>query len=93
MDVLDQVRVPMTERFRELTGLKPTQREKVLNWVNEQGVPLGDMKKATLDAILDPGDEFGIEDFNEPLPYHVHEVDDPAPLACVVQRRQAPADA
>lgn len=73
MDVLDQVRVPMTERFRELTGLRPTQREKVLNWVNDQGVPLGDMRKATLDAILDPDDEFGIEDFAEPLPYHVHE--------------------
>lgn len=73
IDVLDQVRVPMTERFRELTGLKPTQREKVLNWVNEQGVALGDMKKATLDAILDPDDEFGIEEFTEPLPFHVHE--------------------
>lgn len=74
IDVLDQVRIPMTERFRNLTGLKPTQREKVLNWVNEQGVPLGDMRKATLDAILDPDDEFDIGDFNEPLPYHVHEV-------------------
>lgn len=74
IDVLDQVRVPMVERFRELTGLKPTQREKVLNWVNDQGIALGDMKKATLDAILDPNDEFGIEDFGEPLPYHVHEV-------------------
>lgn len=74
IDVLDQVRVPMTERFRELTGLKPTQREKVLNWVNDQGIPLGDMKKATLDAILDPDDEFDIGDFSEPLPYHVHEV-------------------
>lgn len=75
MDVLDQVRIPMVARFKELTGgLKPTQREKVLNWVNDQGVPLGDMKKATLDAILDPGDEFGIEAFEEPLPYHVHEV-------------------
>jgi DNA polymerase bacteriophage-type len=74
MDVLEQVRTPMVERFREMTGLNPTQREKVLNWVNDQGVPLGDMKKATLDAILDPDDEFGIEDFGEPLPYHVHEV-------------------
>lgn len=73
IDVLDQVRVPMTERFGELTGLKPTQREKVLNWVNEQGVALGDMKKATLDAILDPDDEFDLGDFEEPLPYHVHE--------------------
>lgn len=74
IDVLDQVRVPMTARFKELTGLRPTQREKVLNWVNDQGVPLGDMKKATLDAILDPDDEFDIGDFSEPLPYHVHEV-------------------
>jgi DNA polymerase len=74
IDVLDQVRIPMTERFRELTGLKPTQREKVLNWVNDQGVPLGDMRKATLDAILDADDEFDISDFSEPLPYHVHEV-------------------
>lgn len=74
MDVLDQVRVPMVARFRELTGLKPTQREKVLNWVNDQGVPLGNLQKATLDAILDPGDEFNVEDFSEPLPYHVHEV-------------------
>jgi DNA polymerase len=74
IDVLDQVRVPMTERFKELTGLRPTQREKVLNWVNDQGVPLGDMRKETLNAILDPDDEFGIEDFSEPLPYHVHQV-------------------
>lgn len=75
MDVLNQVRIPMTEKFKELTGgLRPTQREKVLNWVNEQGVPLGDMRKATLDAILDPDDEFDIGDFSEPLPYHVHEV-------------------
>jgi len=74
IDVLDQVRIPMTERFRELTGLKPTQREKVLDWVNDQGVPLGDMKKATLSAILDADDEFDISDFHEPLPFHVHEV-------------------
>lgn len=74
IDVLNQVRVPMTERFRELTGLNPTQREKVLNWVNDQGIPLGDMKKTTLNAILDIDDEFDIGDFSEPLPYHVHEV-------------------
>lgn len=73
MDVLEQVRTPMTQRFVELTGLRPTQREKILNWVNEQGVPLGDMKKATLSAILDFDDEFDVGDFDEPLPYHVHE--------------------
>lgn len=75
INVLDQVRVPMTERFKEITdGLRPTQREKVLNWVNDQGIPLGDMKKATLDAILDPDDEFDLGDFDEPLPPNIHEV-------------------
>ena len=73
IDVLDQVRVPMTDRFVELTGLKPTQREKIVNWVNDQGVPLSNVKKETLNAILDPADEFGIEDLDAPLPYHVHE--------------------
>lgn len=74
MDVLDQVRIPMTERFRNITGFNPTQREKVLNWVNDQSVRLGDMKKATLDAILDPDDEFDLADLGEVLPIHVHEV-------------------
>lgn len=79
MDVLDQVRVPMTQEFRELTGgLNPTQREKILNWVNEQGVRLGDMKSATLDALLDPEDEFGFEAWgdisDEPIPPNVYRV-------------------
>lgn len=73
IDVLDQVRVPMTQRFIEITGVKPTQREKILNWVNEQGVRLTDMRKETLNAILDPDDEFDLGDLNEALPYHVHE--------------------
>ena len=72
IDVLDQVRIPMTARFREITGLNPTQREKILNWVNDQGVGLGDLKKATLDAILDPDDEFDLADLQEPIPPHVH---------------------
>jgi len=72
IDVLDQVRIPMTEEFRQITGLNPTQREKILNWVNDQGVGLGDLKKATLDAILDPDDEFDLADLGEPIPPHVH---------------------
>lgn len=79
IDVLDQVRVPMTRQFEELTGgLKPTQREKILNWVNEQGVPMQDMRKETLDAMLDPEDEFGMESWeqisSEPIPPNVYQV-------------------
>jgi DNA polymerase len=79
IDVLNQVRVPMTEEFRELTGgLNPTQRAKILDWVNEQGVPMGDMKSATLDAMLDPDDEFGMEAWEQvataPIPINVYKV-------------------
>lgn len=78
-DVLDQVRIPMTAEFKELTGgISPTQREKILNWVNEQGVRMSDMKKDTLDALLDPDDSVDFGDLDqlgiEPLPYHVHRV-------------------
>lgn len=76
IDVLDQVRIPMTARFRELTGLNPTQREKVLNWINDQGVRMTDMRKETLNAILDPDDEFDVDILEEPLPPHVYEVID-----------------
>jgi len=77
IDVLDQVRVPMTAEFKELTGgIAPTQREKILAWVNEQGVNMSDMKKDTLDAMLDPDDNIGFEDMDQlgiaPLPLHVH---------------------
>ena len=74
MHILDQVRIPMTKRFREITGgLNPTQREKILDWVNEQGVRLSNMTKATLNAILDPDDEFDVDILDAPLPEHVYE--------------------
>lgn len=79
IDVLNQVRVPMTQRFRELTGgIAPTQREKILNWVNDQGFRLNDMRKETLNALLDPDDEFGFDAWEhiatEPIPPHIYEV-------------------
>lgn len=79
MDVLDQVRVPMTEEFRSLTGgIAPTQRAQILEWVNAQGVRMSDMRKDTLDAMLDPDDEIGFEDLDrlgiDPLPYNVFRV-------------------
>lgn len=79
IDVLDQVRIPMTARFKELTGgIGPTQREKILNWVNDQGFQLGDMRKGTLDAILDPEDEFDMGAWEQiataPMSPHINEV-------------------
>lgn len=79
MHVLDQVRGPMVEEFKQLTGgIAPTQRAKILDWVNEQGVVMADMRKGTLDAMLDPEDEFGMDAWEQiaqaPMPYHVHRV-------------------
>jgi hypothetical protein len=78
IDVLNQVRIPMTKRFQELTGLNPTQREKILNWVNEQGVPLDDMRKGTLDAMLDPEEDIDMGAWETiataPIPPHVYKV-------------------
>lgn len=74
MDVLEQVRVPMTDRFVALTGLKPTQRAKVLEWVNANGLALDDMKKQTIDAILDPDDVITIDDVPVAIPPRVLEV-------------------
>jgi DNA polymerase len=75
-NVIQQVKVPMTLRFREITGgLNPTQRDKVLNWVNGQGVALADMKKETLDRLLGVNDD-PFEDgdpFEAPMPPNVFE--------------------
>lgn len=51
--LLEASRAPMEAEFREITGLKPTQREKVLDWLNATGAGLPDLRKDTLDKILD----------------------------------------
>jgi len=68
MTLLEKARGPLEAEFRAATGFSPTQRAKILTWVQEQGVNLPDMRKATLDAVLDPENEIdGIDD----LPAHV----------------------
>ena len=68
MALLEQARGPMEAQFRQLTGLAPTQRAKILDWVKAQGVEMSDMRKATLDAMLDPENEM---DSVDDLPYEV----------------------
>ena len=92
MDVLEQVRVPMVERFRELTGLNPTQRAKVLNWVNEQGVALGDMKKPRLTRSWIPMMNLGLRHWTNRSPLCPRSLD-AAPLARIFQCFEAGKDA
>lgn len=68
MSVLEEARGPMEDEFRKATGFSPTQRAKILEWIREQGVAMPDMRKATLDAMLDPENELASVD---DLPPHV----------------------
>lgn len=68
MSVLEEARGPMEGEFRKATGFSPTQRAKILEWIREQGVAMPDMRKATLDAMLDPENEMASVD---DLPPHV----------------------
>lgn len=70
--LLEQARGPMEEEFVSLTGgVKPTQRARVLEWIQQQGVPMFDLRKVTLDAVLDPENE--LDDYDD-LPPNVLKV-------------------
>lgn len=75
--IVDAASVPLADRFREITGVNMTQRDKVLSWLLDQGVMLPDMKKETLAAVLgetDEGEEVDEDDrLVLDLPPHVRE--------------------
>lgn len=43
----------LTAEFRSITGLNPTQRDKVLAWLRERGYPGEDLQSATMEAALE----------------------------------------
>lgn len=50
--LIDQVNAGVTDEFRKLTGLNPTQREKVKQLVTDLGIPMSDMQGDTITATL-----------------------------------------
>ena len=46
--IVDTKGAELVEEFQEITGLKPSQREKVQDWFGEQGIELEDMKAENL---------------------------------------------
>ena len=54
--VVDQREEELTEEFVELTGLKPTQRDKVMAWCAGEGVELENMQAEYLEELLEDGD-------------------------------------
>ena len=55
-DVVDQRTKEITKEFVELTGLKPTQRDKVMAWCAEEGVELDNLQAEYLKELLEDED-------------------------------------
>lgn len=56
--IVDEATVPLAEEFKRITGgLSFTQRDKIMGWVQAEGVYLPDMKKETLQERLGLSDE------------------------------------
>lgn len=51
-EVCQQAAVPLLREFEQLTGLKPTQRDKFFKWLNDRGANLPDLKKDTIERFL-----------------------------------------
>jgi DNA polymerase len=49
----------LIEEFRKITGVGPTQRDKVLDWVRGQGVEIPNLRKETLTDLLGDFDDAG----------------------------------
>jgi DNA polymerase len=47
----------LVEEFREITGVNPTQRDKVLDWVRNQGVEIPDLRKETITDLIGDFDD------------------------------------
>jgi DNA polymerase len=51
-EFVDEYDERLTARFREITGLNPTQRDKVLQWLQKEGFPGKNMQAATVEKVL-----------------------------------------
>lgn len=58
--IVDQRSEDLAKEFRKITGLNPTQRDKVMAWFASQGLELPNMKKDTLEEIVE-----GLEEAEE----------------------------
>lgn len=54
--IVEQRSEELTKEFRALTGLNPTQREKLITWFGEQGLTLENMQADYLKELLENGE-------------------------------------
>ena len=69
LDIVEQATTPLIAEHRELTGLNPTQGEKVKAWLKERGCDLPDLSKETVAKVLGIQEESDdADDVGEPSP-------------------------
>lgn len=51
LNIITEYTEKMTKTFRDITGLNPSQRDKVLQWCNVNGLAITDLQAKTLDNI------------------------------------------
>jgi len=52
-EVSDALKAKLSERFKEMTGLAPTQRGKTLEWLKERGYQEDNLQAATVQTVLE----------------------------------------
>tara|TARA_R110000772_G_scaffold268565_3_gene396246 strand:+ start:3222 stop:5570 length:2349 start_codon:yes stop_codon:yes gene_type:complete len=53
--LIDEYTERLTKQFQEITGFNPTQRAKVLEWVQERGFPFDNLQAAQVELVLKNG--------------------------------------
>lgn len=53
--LVDEYDEKIKVQFREMTGLNPTQRNAILEWMQERGYPAKNMQSGTVDQIIEDG--------------------------------------
>ena len=51
--VVEEAKAPLEQRFHQLSGLKPTQVQKIGQWCKDRGVTLPNLRAETVDEILE----------------------------------------
>lgn len=62
--IVEERAAELAEEFREITGVNPGQRDKIMDWVEDQGLQLPNLRADTIEELLDEG-RIGDEEIDE----------------------------
>jgi DNA polymerase len=64
-EIVAKARVPLEKEFGEITGLKPSQRDKLMSWMREKGVELPDLTKQTMAELFGESEDGDVPEETE----------------------------